>query len=130
MADITVQKLGGSTPELQLVGGTPRAVFTPFNASAAVAAAAGGDQFLNDGRTWFEVVNGSAGTREVRFLRQNPSSGGEKYDATFLIPVGTRQCGPFPVNEFNDVNGKVQVRYDSVTNVSVRAFRITEKLSA
>jgi hypothetical protein len=132
MADIGVQRVGGDTPTLVDLSGVARSVYAGYVIGDAVAATAGGDAFVNDGRTLFRVINSSAGVIEVRFLRQKPTSTGEKYDSTYSVGAGgvNKLCGPFAPSEFNDDNGKVQVRYSAVAGVSVSAFRIAGKHSA
>lgn len=96
--------------------------------AAKVAAAAGGDQFYNDGRTFFEV-NKSSGTSVVTFVRQNPNSDGIKENAAVSVTAETRRFGPFATSLFNDGNGYVQVTYDTAANLTVGAVRLAEMLA-
>lgn len=117
MADLTVQKIS-------------RAGVDP--AGGEVAAAAGGDAFINDGKTFLRVNNAGAGAVVVTFTAQNTSvrpTGpfGVITVADIVVTVGAglvREIGPIPQGIFNDGNGKVQVTYDQVTSVTVAARKV------
>ena len=43
-----------------------------------------------------------------------------------LAPVGTMKViGPFEPRYWNDANGYIQITYDAVTDLKVRAIRVT-----
>jgi len=137
MADLTVQKIGGDTPALGLNQASAAVskltgLKTAGSGSVApVAAAAGGDAFLNDGRTFLEIVNGVTATTDVNFARQRPDSAGQKYNLTVSVPVSTTMVvGPFPAGDYNDNNNKCQITYSQVVNLTVRAFKLSERATA
>ena len=137
MADLTVQKIGGVVPALGLneagvaISEVVGLKTAGSGSVAPVAAAAGGDAFLNDGRTFLEMVNGVTAITDVNFIRQRPDSMGQKYNLTCTVPVSTTMVvGPFPAEGFNDSNLKVQVTYSQVVNLTVRAFKLSERVTA
>lgn len=87
------------------------------------AAAAGGDAFVNDGRTLLYVKNGGASEITVTVNSQQPCNYGFDHDLQVAIPAsGERIIGPFRQDRFNDANGQVVVTYTAVTSVTVAAI--------
>lgn len=109
MATLTVQEIviGGITPSF-------------------AAAAGGGDQFLNNGRCFFEAKNGSGGAITVTFVTSATIAGYALADATVSVgaTTGDKMAGPFPPDLFNDSSNYVQVTYSGVTSLTVGAFRL------
>jgi hypothetical protein len=92
---------------------------------ALVAAAGGGDTFVNDGRTFLEVLNGSGGSINVTFTTPALVQGIAVSDPVVAVGAGVRKkIGPFPTELFNDANGAVGVAYSAVTTVTVGAFKL------
>jgi hypothetical protein len=88
--------------------------------ASLVAAAGGGDQFPNDGRTMFEVANGSGGSITVTFASQKPCDQGSTHNTAVAVAAGaTKRIGPFDPTRYNDGNGMVQVTYSGVTSLTV-----------
>lgn len=91
--------------------------------ASLVAAAGGGDQFANNGKTLLDVVNGGVGSITVTVASQTPCNQGSTHNTTVAVPAGeTRRIGPFDPSRYNDGNGRVQVAYSGVTSVTVGAF--------
>lgn len=102
---------------------------TPINRSGVleslVAASATGDSFPNDGNVFLAVRN--AGTAAITVSITTPAKIWGVDIANLSVSVGageTRFIGPFPEPIFNDANGRVNVTYSAVTNVSVGAFAL------
>lgn len=93
-----------------------------------VAAAAGGDQFVNDGRTVIHVKNTNAATRTVTVNSQRLCDQGFDHDIALVVPAttGDEFLGPFPTERFNDVNGMVQLTYSAVLNLSIGVFQLSQ----
>lgn len=98
---------------------------TPVQPSL-VAAAAGGDEFDNDGKTWLRVDNGGAPDVNVTINSQKNCNFGFDHDSgPHTVPSGeTRIIGPFNTDRFNDSNGRCQVTYDDVTSVTVAVIKL------
>ena len=109
MAVLTVQQL-------------TRAGITPTYA----AAAGGGDSFPNDGQTFVQFKNTNAAARNVTIATQVTVDGKAVADDVINVPLttGDVMVGPFPPGIYNDVNGRVQLTYDAVTNLTVGVFRL------
>ncbi len=91
------------------------------------AAAAGGDQFANRGKTFFVVTNVSGGPETLTFDSPAIDKFGVGPDASHDIAVvvataTTVYIGPFSSARFNDSNGNVQVTYTSETGITVNPF--------
>ena len=126
MAILTVQKISGGAASLS--GAALK--YAGLIPVAAVAAAAGGDEFANDGRTYFECINGGAGTIIVTVDQVNPDSQGKTFDPQVDLAAGvTKVFGPFEKQFFDDANGRVKMSYSGVTTVTVRAFSLAERFA-
>lgn len=92
------------------------------------AAAGGGDEFVNDGTSRLHVKNGGGSPITVTIDSPNTCNFGVAANAAhdYAITVGAgadKFIGPFSADQFNDVNGKVQVTYSGVTTVTVAVMR-------
>ncbi len=108
MADLTVQ-------EIALAG----------LVDSAAAAAAGGDDFANDGNTFLKIINGSGGSINVTAASNytSPPTGTAQSDNVVAVGAGvTALIGPFPQSGFNDDDGKVNITYSATTTVTVAAI--------
>jgi hypothetical protein len=94
-------------------------------APSFAAAAAGGDSFLNDGKTFLEVKNASGSSITVTITAQNPCNQGQLHNLAVSVPAttGDRMIGLLLPSIFNDANGLVQVTYSAVTSLTVAAFK-------
>lgn len=109
MANLTVQKV-------VLTGITP----------SYVAAAAGGDEFVNSGRIFIHVKNANVSVaRTVTVDSQTPCSQGYDHDAAVEVPASSeKMIGPFPKDRFNDTAGKVQITYDDEADLTIAAIEV------
>lgn len=108
MATLTVQSLGGST------GAT----------ITTTAADVAGDEFANtNGRTVFEVNNGSGSSIDVTIVTQTTVEGLAVADRVVSVPAGTRTIiDSLARGTYNDSSDNVQVTYSAVTSVTVAAW--------
>lgn len=90
------------------------------------AAAGGGDEFANDGRTMLHLKNGSGGTTVVTVNSLVTCSQGVDHDSVTSIGAGAEaMIGPFDVTRFNDTStGRAAITYDGVTSLTLGAFKI------
>lgn len=108
MATLTVQEIS-------------RSAITPSYG----AAAGGGDQFPNDGRTYLHIKNGGGSSITLTIATQMTVDGkAVADDAIAVTNAQERVVGPFPPAIYNDANGMVQLTYSGVTSVTVGAFRL------
>ena len=94
---------------------------------AVVAAAAAGDQFGNDGRTFLAAYNEHVSAdRTVSVDIQKDVDGQDPPSKEVVVGAGeTRLIGPLPTGIYNDANGRVQITYsDSAADVYVGAFKL------
>lgn len=108
MATLTVQKttLGGIVPTY-------------------AAAAAGGDEFANDGETYFHVKNASAGSVTVTLDSVRACDQGFDHNSGGAVAAGAEAVyGPFAKARFNNVSGRVAATYTAVTSVTVAAVSV------
>lgn len=110
---------------------TTQTVTSDFTVSL-VAAAGGGDAFLNDGRTFLVVTNGGGAPITVTVVVQRtsiPVAGlGSVTFASIPVSVtnGTTKWIAVPSGPYNDANGRVNVTYSGVTSVTVGAVRVPQ----
>ena len=94
-----------------------------------VAAASGGDDFANGDRTFLAVKNGAIAV-VVTVTVQRTSFDIDKFGkVTFAalvvnVPATEERWIKAPIAPYTDGNGKVQVTYDDVTNVTVAAVKM------
>ena len=92
-----------------------------------VAAASGGDQVPNDGRTFIYVKNGGGGSINVTVDQKKKCNHGFDHDAVVAVPAGQeRIIGPFTKHDFDNASNQFEVTYSGVTTVTVAAIRLTE----
>ena len=92
-----------------------------------VAATAAGDDFLNDGRTYLEIVNGGAGAVVVTADSKSNCNQGFDHDLTLSVGAGlTGRLGPFEPTRFNGADGLMDVTYDQDLTVTVAAVRLVQ----
>ncbi len=86
-----------------------------------VAASAGGDSFVNDGKTHVHINNGGAAPVTVTFAIQSTVDGiAVGSGKQVVVPAGkTLIVGPFPPGIYNDNSNRVQMTYSAVTSVLV-----------
>ncbi len=99
-----------------LTATTPAVGGTAF---APVAAAAGGDRFLNTGNEQLYVKNAGGGSINVTVDAQ--SDGGVAYtDPVIAVAAGAEKLiGRFDPRKFNDSSGYVNLSYSGVSSVTV-----------
>ena len=89
------------------------------------AAAAGGDEFTNGGRTYFHVNNAGASPVTVTIDSVRACDQGADHNLTVSVPnAEERLIGPFDPRRFNNTSGRVAATYSAVTSVTVGAFAI------
>ena len=112
MAVLTVTTIGRAGVDLGATG---------------VAAAGGGDSFVNDGSQLAYFFNGSGG---IITITEVLGVGGQvdgitPTARTFTVPVTTGQVivGPFPPSLYNDANGRMNFTYSGVTSLKVAILK-------
>lgn len=95
---------------------------------APVAAGAGGDTFVNDGRVVLYVKYVGVGTPTVTVPAPKACSFGiidVAHDSvTTLAANDEKKIGPFPRARFNKADGECDVVYSDETDITIRAERI------
>lgn len=108
MALLTVQQIG-----------------TSGLAPVFVAAAAGGDTFANNGRTYIHVKNASASAVTVTIDSIAPCNQGFDHNLTVSVPAaGERIIGTFDPARFNNDSSITTVTYSAATSVTVAAITL------
>jgi hypothetical protein len=93
--------------------------------TTTAAAASGGDTFVNNGKTWVRVVNGSGSPITVTANSLVNCNMGHDHDIAVSVGAGaTKEIGPFPMDRFNSSAGAVSLTYSAVTDVTVGAISI------
>lgn len=90
-----------------------------------VAASAGGDTFVNNGKTILHIKNGGGSSINVTITRAKTCSFGFSHDVVVAVGAGSeKMIGPFPAEQFNNDSGLVAVAYSAVTSVTVAALEV------
>jgi hypothetical protein len=91
---------------------------------ALTAAAGGGDQFPNNGKTYLKVTNGGGVPITVTIVAQRACDQGTIHNiANSVANATTELMGPFS-DRYTDGNGFCQVTYSGVTSVTVGAIAL------
>lgn len=92
-----------------------------------VAATAGGDSFINDGRTMFRWKNTSGAPITVTIPLVTTVDGQVVTSKTVTVPATTGDITTdvFPA-DYNDNLGQVNCTYSGVTNLTVAAIQISK----
>lgn len=89
------------------------------------SANADGNYFINDGKTYIEIVNADASDHDIVIDSPAACNQGSTHDITVTVTAGERRhIGPFEKARFNDDNGYVNVTYSAVTSVTVAAIKL------
>ena len=90
-----------------------------------VAAAGGGDQFLNFGREIVYVKNASGGSITLTFAPAGLPGGLALATYTVVVaPAAERIIGPFDPAYFSSVAGVVTITYSGVTSLTVALLSV------
>jgi hypothetical protein len=109
MAALTVQKIALA------------ASLTPTFASAAAA----GDTFVNDGRTFVYAKNASGSAITITVDSLVNCSQGHDHNITITVPGNSEElCGPFPPSRFNSAANAVAMTYSAHTDLTVAAISL------
>lgn len=97
--------------------------------TAAVAADATGNYFVNDGVTMLFVTNQSGAPITVtEVVPTNITVDGQPVTSrTVSVPAGKRFIlGPYPQTYYNDAQGNMNFTFSGVTSLKVLAFKATQ----
>lgn len=96
---------------------------------AGVAAAGGGDTFVNTGQEVLVIKNGSGAPITLTVATPVTVDGLAVTDLTATIGAGeTRMVGPFPPGIYNDTGvagGSVSLTYSGVTTLTVAVVKVS-----
>ncbi len=92
------------------------------------AAAVGGDTFLNDGRTFLHIKNGSEAPIVATVDSLVNCSQGEDHNVVITIPATSEEiCGPFtPASRFNGDENYASITYDGVTTLTIAVLKMAQ----
>ncbi len=93
---------------------------------AYAAAAAGGDEFVNEGKqTFVHFLNANVATRTVTIETPKTVAGLALAELSVVVPAtGEAMVGPFPADTFNDSDGKVQMTYSTEVDLTIAVIKI------
>ena len=94
---------------------------------ALVAAAVGGDSFVNTGKEFLEINNASGAPITVTFALPYTVDGIAVPGKAVAVPAGQRRfIGPWPASFYNDTTTQqVAVTYSGVTSLTIGCFQFT-----
>jgi len=85
--------------------------------------AAGGDSFVNTGKEFLHVKNGSGGSLTVTVVTPVTVDALAVTDAAYAIPAGEeRMIGPFPCRYYA-TNGSTSITYSGVTSLTIAVLQ-------
>ena len=84
------------------------------------AAASGGDNFVNTGKEFLHVKNGSAGDITVTIVTSATVDGLAVSDRAVVVTANEeRFIGPFPTPYYNNASSQVALTYSGVTTLTL-----------
>ncbi len=103
---------------------TPQEVIGAGVVPVFVAAAAAGNNFVNDGRISLEFVNGHTAPITITIDSHAACNQGFDHDLVFTVAAGARHRTPtFEAGRYNRPDGRVYITYSLTTLLTVGAFR-------
>jgi hypothetical protein len=97
---------------------------TGLTAPTPAAAAAAGDTFVNNGRTYLQVTNAAATALVVTINSLVACNLGSDHDIAVTVNNSTKLIGPFPMDRFNSSAGLVSVTYSDHSTLTVAAISL------
>ena len=98
-----------------------RSAPNPITTEAADAA---GNNWINSGDEYLLIKNGGGSPCVVTKEIQRTIDGAAAVDPTISVAAGDDTIiGPFPENDYNDANARMNVTYDQVTTVTVAVLK-------
>jgi len=92
------------------------------------AANADGNFFTNTGHEFLYFSNGDGSPTTVTLVYSATTDGQAITNKTVSVPAGKAMLiGPFPVDLYNDSNGRMNVTYSSVTSLLALACKLLPK---
>lgn len=89
------------------------------------SANADGNYFINDGKTFIEIVNSDGSDHNIVIDSPVECNQGSSHDITVTVTAGERRhIGPLSKSRFNDDNGYVNVTYSAVTSVTIAVMKL------
>ena len=94
---------------------------------AYVPASSGGDSFPSpSGLEMVSVKNGDTSPHDVILKLTKTIDGQSATNRTVTVPAGgERMIGPFPVGDYRNDSGNVEIDYSAITSITVAVFRIS-----
>lgn len=84
-----------------------------------------GDSFVNDGRTWVHVKNGSASPVTLTIAVPQTVDGLDVADRTVSVAAGAEKViGPFPTTTYNQIDSSVWLNWSAVADISFAVMRL------
>jgi len=85
-----------------------------------------GDEFVNSGAEWIEIVNADVADKTVTIQTPNLIDADLTIqDRSVVVTAGeTRLIGPFPTGNYNDGAGKVQFTYSAITSLTIALYKL------
>ena len=94
-------------------------IITPVDANVD------GNYFINTGKSFLRVVNGSASPITVTVSSPTLCNQGSTHDLSITVAAGvTKDIGPFDYTRFSSSDSYVHVTYSAVTTVTVAAVSL------
>ena len=85
----------------------------------------GGDEFVNVDGAFVFIKNASGADKTVRFTIQKLVDGEIPPKKSVVVTLAEeRRIGPFPTDIYNDADGKVQITYTAVTDLTIAVMKV------
>jgi len=104
---------------------TPQVMVAAGLEAVLAAANADGSYFQNSGRDFIWVKNGTTVSRNVIIDSPTACNQGSAHDVTVAVSSAEeRLIGPFPIDRFNDADGRVNMTFSSEVGLTIAIIRM------
>jgi len=101
-------------------------LYTGLNSESVFVAAAASQEFVNDGRTFMIIKNGSGGSITCSVTSAGNTQGRAIADDVITVgaTTGEQMVGPWPRSIYNAADGNIDITWSATASVTVAVFRL------
>ena len=101
-------------------------IYTGLDSESLFVAAAASQEFVNDGRTFMIIKNGSGGSITCTITSAGTTQGRAIADDIITVgaTTGEQMAEPWPRSIYNAADGNIDITWSATATVTVAVFRL------
>jgi len=101
-------------------------LYTGLDSESVFVAAAASQEFVNDGRTFMIIKNGSGGSITCTVTSAGTTQGRAIADDVITVgaTTGEQMVGPWPRSIYNAADGNIDITWSATASVTVAVFNL------